>query len=211
MRGVIGKRDLIIHPFTVIKGFGIKMYAKTLFAPKGQTFLEMIRENVTEPETSLNIEIMEQLDKLISFELQIACIYSQLADMFWNNKGASQFFHTIASHENDHAEMLRIIKVEMGRQNLWNALEPIDKGLLDSINPLLSEVNAKLKDSKKVTLKKALEFVKQLESIEENVIFETLVLFFSLANSLFFENVCRFIPSFYDHYNYIKSTLPILK
>jgi len=209
MRGVITKIDLMTHPFIVIHGFGLKLYLQALVAPGKSTFLDLIRENLAEPVSAQHEHFYEQMHQLIDFEVNLASIYTRLKEKHSDNPIAVKFFETLEEHEEDHAEMLEIIKVEVARKEAWHTIKPVKKEFLDNANTTIEKIKNRLENEG--DLNQSLEFVKELETIEEKIVFDSLLLFFSLIQSPFFDTVCRFVPSFYDHYSYVHSMIDVLK
>lgn len=211
MRGVINKIDLITHPFIVIQGFGLKVYLQALIAPKDSTFLDLIRQKVTEPLSPQHEHLNAQIHHLTTIEKGLAGIYSSLQEKYAANPVAAKFFETISEHEKDHTEMLEIIKAEVVRRKAWHSIKPVKKELIQNAEKTIEDIQNELKKETIPGINLSLEFVKKLEKIEETTVFDTLLLFFSLFQSPFFDTVCRFVPSFYDHYSYIHTMSDLLK
>lgn len=209
MQGLIGKKDVLKHPGTVIHGFGWKVFIRTLAAPPGHTFLEIISEGIPHPTAPKEIELSLQIDKLVSFELRCAHIYARLAEIFRERWGlARDFFRTLSEQEEGHAEILRITKVELARRRLWNTLVPIDTVVIEKTDKMLSKIEWALREPEKLDFSKALQFVEEMESSEINIVFDFLL---HSVSSPFLKKIYRLIPSIADHKTYLNSLLPVLK
>lgn len=209
MRGLIGKKDVLCHPFLVIQGFGWKVFLRTLRAPAGLTFLEIISEGIPNPSKPHELELSQQLDKLISFEIRCSQFYSKMSEIFRNHWGlAPDFFRNLSEQEEGHAEILRIAKVEISRHYLWNTVLPIKPGLMEKTDRMLSEVEGLLRLPEKLDIKKGLEAVERLESSEINTVFDDLL---HSIHTPFLKKIYRIVPALSDHQTYLDSLLPLLK
>ncbi len=207
MKGLIGRKDVLAHPFTVISGFGPKVFFKTVFAPRHITFLEVISEGIPQPASAEEIEITLLLDKLISFELRTSHLYAGMAMLFKSRKGAQHFFQTLSQQEEGHAEILRITKVEVARRKLWEQVKPVSPVVLDKIDKELSQLEWDIRHPEALSYKEALKIVEALESSEINVVFDF------VQHSLrtpFLRKSHRLIPSIAEHHSYLNTMLPEL-
>jgi len=106
MRGMIGRKDVLAHPVVVIRGFGLKVFLKTLISPRSRTFLEVISEGIPRPASEAQIRVAEFLDKLVSYELRTAHIYARMAHQFQDRGDAKTFFLTLSLQEEGHQHFL---------------------------------------------------------------------------------------------------------
>lgn len=208
MRGLIGKKDVLLHPLTVIRGFGWRVLLQTLVAARGRTFLEIISEGIPHPATPREIELSLQMDTLVSFEIRGAHIYARMADLFQKMREVRQFFLTLSGQEEGHAEILRITKVELARRQLWQTLVPIKLGLFEKIDRELAEVEEGLRYPQKMELKEALTAVEKLEASEINIVFDFLL---HSVHTPFLKKIYYMIPSLADHQTYLNTLIPLFK
>lgn len=208
MRGLIGKKDVLAHPVVIIRGFGWKTFCRCLTSSPGTTFLEIISEGIPHPASPQEIELSRQFDRLISFELRNAELYSQMAELFHSLLDVREFFRTLTDQEEGHAEILRITKVEVARRNLWNTLVPIKPEMIEKIDRKLTEAEKTIADSKKLELARALHLVEDLEASEINIVFDFLL---HSVQTPFLRRIHFLIPSVADHQTYLNSMLPSLK
>ncbi len=211
MRGVIRKKDILSHPWVVIQGFGLKLFWQTLTAPNSSTFLELISEGLPKPVSEKELELTAQLDKLVSFELRCALIYSQCRERFWHFSAARHLFLNLSYQEETHAEMIRIVKVEIARKNLWDFVNPIPKEKFVKVEQVLSEIEGSLKNGGDFSLARGIAVVETLESRENDVVFEFLLHFHKAVETPFIRKLHKIIPSIADHHAYLNSALPEIK
>lgn len=207
MKGLIGRKDVLLHPITVIQGFGFKVFFQTLFAPHHITFLEVISQDLPQPVSAEEIQMTLLLDKLISFELRTSHIYARMALLFKSHDGAHDFFHTISGQEQGHAEILRITKVEVARQKLWDQIKPISQTVIDKIDRELSHLEWDIRHPEAFGYKEALKMVEVLESSEINVVFDFIQ---HAIQTPFLRKSHKLIPSIADHHSYLNTMLPEL-
>ncbi len=207
MKGLIGRKDVLLHPWTVIRGFGLKVFLKTAFAPGHATFLEVISEGIPKPVSPEEIQITLLLDKLISFELRTSHIYARLGTMFKEHDGANTFFHTLSIQEQGHAEILRIVKVEVARLKLWDEVKPISTEVVDKIDKDLSHLEWDIRHPETLSYKESLKIVESLESSEINVVFDFI---HHSIQTPFLRKSHRLIPSIAEHHSYLNTMLPEL-
>lgn len=207
MRGLIGKRDVMLHPLTVIQGFGLQVFFKAVLASKGKTFLEIISEGIPQPVSREQIKITLLLDQLIAFELRAAHIYARMAMLYKKHSGAADFFRTISHQEEGHAEILRITKVEVARYNMWASVKPVSQKIIDTVDKDLSTVEWSLRTPGKLPYKKALDTVEELESSEINVVFDFMT---HSIQTPFLRKAHRLIPSLAEHHSFLNTVLPEL-
>ena len=62
MQGVITKRDILAHPWTVIRHFGIAMFVDVVRAPDGCTFLEILARHEFSKEQRAEMRLAKRVD-----------------------------------------------------------------------------------------------------------------------------------------------------
>jgi hypothetical protein len=69
VRGVLTKRDILAHPWTVIRHFGLALFIDVVRAPEGSTFLEIVARHEFIKEQRGELRLARQVD-LIASRLQ---------------------------------------------------------------------------------------------------------------------------------------------
>ncbi len=211
MRGLIGKKDILRHPIIAIQGYGWQTFYDVLKAPKETTFLEVLSKNIPPILEPVQKQVTDQLNVLIHFESQISSIYFNLMEKFTHIPEVRKFFKTLSYQEEAHSEILRIVKVEVARLNLWNNVKLLEQDKLDPATKLIQSIQHQLSQPALVSLEKALIFVDKLEKMEDDLIFPFLHRFYKAVQTPFLKRIDRIIPSFANHHEYLNSELPYLK
>lgn len=211
MRGLITKKDVLFHPCVVISSFGFKIFIRSLAAPRGLTFLEVISEGIPHPASPAQVEMTQQIDRLAAYELQCSSIYGYLGEIFSASPQIRNFFRTLSYQEQGHSEILRLAKVEMARRNLWPRAKLLDPATMHKLEQMLIHLDLELKKEEKPTLKKALQVIETIEASEKEMLFDFLHHFHEVVQIPFLRKIHRIIPSFADHQSYINTMLPLLK
>jgi hypothetical protein len=203
MIGVITHRDILRHPVITIRCFGWAMFFKALFAGQGQTFLSLLPQVAPGegPPTKLSMLV----ERCILLELRAKRIYHTFALAFADRPDASEFFETLARHEQEHAELLALCGMAAGHGGRiadafspWLSYIPRLEEHMQSVEATLDEVGV---------LEDALGLVIQIESSEINRVFQSVL---TSSNSTFVERMDAFRNAIEKHISYIAGRLPEL-
>lgn len=211
MRGLITKKDIFLHPLIIIQSFGLPLFLQAAFSPPKKTFLEIISKNIPKPKSKQEIEITAQVERFISLEEGVSKIYSNLMTTFQVIPEARKFFQTLAYHEQAHAEILKIVKIEAARRNLWDQVKPIKEELLNQVQIIIDKLLFSTETDRNIDLKRGIEIVELIEKTENKVILDFLLHFYRVVQTPFLKKIHHIIPSFANHHEYLNTTMPEIK
>jgi hypothetical protein len=166
MIGVIGKRDVLVHPVVTIRLFGWMVFLKALFARRHQTFLSILmasegdspifvgRKSGQSPTVSTADCAGQPAEKAfqqdiirrgVRLEQAAQRIYASLAEKFAGSGAVEEFFDTLARQEGEHAELLEMCRLAAMRAD-WDGgyLDPWREDLPD-VERWMREAEAKLR------------------------------------------------------------------
>ncbi|MGO8746567.1 MAG: hypothetical protein ACLQNE_11310 [Thermoguttaceae bacterium] len=109
MLGAICKRDVLTRPALTVRCFGWRIFLRTLFAGRKQTFLSiLVGEGALQPASGGPFEVVQRCVRL---EQTAKGIYQSLAERFKADGLVHEFFRTLVREEAEHEELLEICRV----------------------------------------------------------------------------------------------------
>jgi rubrerythrin len=170
MFGAICKRDILAHPFVTIRCFGWRVFFKSLFAGRDQTFLSLLNEaDVLKPAG----DVLELVSRCVDLELRAKKIYETYAARFAQQMEAKRFFESMARQEQGHSELLSVCR-EAARRERWN--DKLFAPWRDAVPKLEEKMEStERRVAENQELIAALQHVIEIESSEINHIFDAVV------------------------------------
>lgn len=196
MVGVITNLDILVHPIITVQCFGWRVFIMAVFAGQGQTFLSLLSKIPSS--RPVESKLPDFVDRCIDLELRAKHIYLTFAGIFANWAPVRIFFKTLASQEQEHADLLALCKVAAQRKG-WNSsyfkawgktLEDIEQNV-QKIESSLYHINA---------LPDALQLVVDIESGEINRVFQAML---DASDSDFVRRLAPFQQALEFHIAYI--------
>jgi hypothetical protein len=203
MIGVIRKRDVLRHPVATVQSFGWRVFLRTLRAGQNETFLSVVAE--VQAAERVQLHFAPLMESAIACELRTMHVYLALAARFEHELPIKRFLSALASHEQGHAELLRIcaqashhaLTDEHRLSRLADLLIPLQVALAKAECALTTDIGRS----------EALRLVVQIEGAEINHLFEDLI----AANpSPFVDAIQAFQKATTGHVAYIRRVLPTL-
>lgn len=173
MQGVITRVHVLAHPIVIVESFGVKVFARALFASARETFLEIVSRCAEEDEHrgQGELDLARTVKRYIGIECRVRDIYRALAAEFAGDPEAARFFKTLAGHEEGHALVLSRVRREIRRGRLWKDRR-VHFDHLEGLEARLASFEEAVRRG--VTLARALDIVEAIEGSEVNVVFDTL-------------------------------------
>ena len=171
MLGAIRKRDLRAHPLVTIRCFGMGVFVRAMLAKRDQTFLALLTDcgSLGPPK----IEVPQLVERCVQLELVAQRIYTALAARFSDQPQVADFFATLASQEQCHADLLRLCRAAAQRSGWDDAnFRPVSDAI-PRLEPRMQRIEETL--SAIDTTEKALRLVIRVESSELNRVFAGVV------------------------------------
>ena len=204
MVGTIRKRDILAHPIVSIRCFGLWVFFRALFAGKNQTFLSLLTDiKGLKPSPE---KVPELVERCIKLELQAKQIYERLAGQFVDHECASNFFRSLARHEESHAQLLELCR-EIANRTIWR--ESRFTPYRDSI-PRLERQMETIESSMELIehVVDGLRLVIDIEGSEVNQVFGSVV---AAGGSNFVKNLVVFQVTVEKHIDFICDEIPKLE
>ena len=171
MVGAITKRDILAHPLVTIRCFGWRVFWRALFAGRERTFLSVLSEaEVLQPAAE---NVVEFIARCVELELKASRIYTAFARRWADSQAAHDFFATLASQENGHAELLELCRTAAAQQR-WNEGQAAPwRQVVPRLEQHMADAEAASDDAHSVHA--ALQLVIDIESSEINDVFHSVV------------------------------------
>jgi len=201
MLGVIRKRDVLAHPVVTIRCFGWRVFFKTLFAQRNQTFLSLLVQ--TDALSARRSEAPAIVGQCIQLEVRAQQLYEELGRRFSLTRPVRDLFATLAQQEREHAELLQLCLASADRGR-WDPkhLDPCAEAL-PGLEQGMDAAEASL--PRICTSADALRLVIRIESSEVNRAFEGIV---AANGSGFVRELGAFHDATRTHISYIRRRIP---
>ncbi len=204
MVGVIRKRDVLAHPVATIRCFGWKVFLRAIVARRTETFLSVIVEaGFLE---AARARIPEVVERAIDLELRAMRLYESLAAHFLKDLDAHPFFMSLAIHEQEHADLLRICKGAAVRTSHDTRRVQKCAEALPRLEANMAEAESAV--GQPLPLDAALRLVLRIEAGEINSVFEEIV---ASSDASFIRAVAAFRSAVRRHLAYIRERVPALE
>jgi hypothetical protein len=195
MFGAICKRDILAHPIVTIRCFGWRVFFKSLFAGRDQTFLSLLNQaDVLKPAG----DVLELVGRCVDLELRAKKTYETYAARFAQRLEARRFFESMARQEQGHAELLSVCR-EAARHERWNdKLFAPWRDAIPKLEEKMESTERRVAENKDLIV--ALQHVIDIESSEINHIFDAVV---NATDSEFVRRLQVFRTTEIQHINFI--------
>lgn len=203
MLGAIAKWDVLTSPAVTIRCFGWRVFLRTLFAGRNQTFLSvLVQEGTFEPASGTLFEVVRRCARL---EQAAGRIYRSLAQRFNDQVLVQEFFTSLAQQEAEHEELLETCRIAAVRGG-WDGsgLDPL-RETVPGIERRMRGAEAKLRAVR--TLRDALWLTIEMESSEINRLFSAIV---AATDSEFVRRFKVFRHAVRGHLSYIQGIVTTL-
>lgn len=170
MKGIITRRDLLRHPFMVVKHFGISLFIKALFS-KNKPFLDFIQNPASKVPMALK-PYTSTMDVFSYYERRIAAIFLTFAERFSELKSAERFYRELAKQKMGHYAILQFVKSFAPRRKIHNEKWQPYLNRIDDIEFLIRRSEESLE--RPLSLRDALQITEELSSSGINKIYQDL-------------------------------------
>jgi rubrerythrin len=200
----IGKLDVLAHPVLTIHCYGWRVFIRTLFARRDQTFLSiLVASESSHPSIEDAFEIVRRCVRL---EQAANRIYASLADKFSGNRSVGEFFEALARQEQEHAEILEACRIAAMRGSWDGSCFDPWRESVPYLERKMQEANAKLCAVRSPA--DAFWLTVEIESSEINQLFEATV---AATDSRFVKELLAFGSATREHLDYIRETISELE
>jgi len=203
MVGVITSWDVLSHPIVTIHCFGWGVFFRAVAPWQNRTFLSLLQPAA--PPRPATIRAEPILERCIALELRAGRIYTALAHSFRSDALLQEFFTNLAAQEQEHADLLRIIRMgamrcgwKAGVFNPWEVYLPRLEQAMDAAENALREI---------ASVNAALQLVIEIESSEVNKLFGAAM---AAADATFIHKLKPFQTAMESHLAYIAERIPSL-
>jgi hypothetical protein len=200
----IGKLDVLAHPVLTIRCYGWRVFIRTLFARRDQTFLSIL---VASESSHPSVEkVFEIVRRCVRLEQTANRIYASLADKFSSYRLVREFFEVLARQEQEHAEILAVCRIAAMRGS-WDGscLEPWRESV-PYLERQMREAESKLRAVKSPA--DAFWLTVEIESSEINQLFEGVM---AATDSQFVRKFLPFRSAAREHLDYIRAAISELE
>jgi hypothetical protein len=196
MVGAIDTWDILAHPWVTVHCFGWRIFFRALFTGNQKTFLSLLWPGGFAP--PIPAEAAQFIERCVNLELRAEQVYWELAEKFGAQQSVALFFATLATQEQEHADLLRVCE-SAARPGAWK---------LSVFNPwreLLPQLERQMDEAEKAAAAvqspdDAFCLVVQMESSEINHVFRAIL---GATPSSFVRHVEAFQDAIELHVSYI--------